>query len=275
MHLALSSWTFHDALYTGALALPDIPGRARALGFDAVELQDLFLWPRGNRLVHVLSRLLRPLFPAPPPRDYSPLALNRLRAAFEQSGVRLAAWDLDTDFFTGSRERNLRYARLGLRTAHRLGAPTLRLTVGGAAGAGPRIAPQVIADLRGLADEAAALGMTLALENHNDRLADPAALVEFVRGVNHPRLGVCLDFGNFKRGQEMAGVQLLAPLAVHAHAKCWEFDTAGEETRLDYRVTLAALKSAGFSAAIAIEYEGGGDPNDNALRARALLERYW
>jgi sugar phosphate isomerase/epimerase len=94
-----------------------------------------------------------------------------------------------------------------------------------------------------------------------------------VRAVNHPRLGVCLDFGNFKRGAELDGVRLLAPLAVHAHAKSWAFDAAGEETRLNYGETLAALKTTGFSGTIAFEYEGDGDPNKNALLARALLER--
>ena len=48
MHIVLSSWTYHDALYQGARALAGLPAKARALGFDAVELQDMFLWPRGT-----------------------------------------------------------------------------------------------------------------------------------------------------------------------------------------------------------------------------------
>jgi sugar phosphate isomerase/epimerase len=128
--------------------------------------------------------------------------------------------------------------------------------------------------LRSLANDAARLGLMLAVENHNDALGDAAELATFVRAVNHPNLGVCLDFGNFAEGQELDGVRLLAPLAVHAHAKCWAFDAAGEETRLNYRATMAALSSAGFSGIASIDYEGNGDPNQNAVTARALIQRY-
>ena len=274
MQLALSSWTFHDALYKGTLGLEALPAAASALGFEAVELQDMFLWPRGQVLRRGLARLYRLVSPAPTPRDYSPPALNRLRSALSASRVRLTAWDLDTDF-SSAPDRALAYARLGLRAARRLGSRIVRITAGPSAPPLSVDRAPLVPTLQRLGDHARSLGLRLALENHLDALGDPVELAEVVRAVGRPELGVCLDFGNFAPGQEIRGVRILAPLAIHAHAKCWDFDERGEETRLDYRETLAVLKASGFDGTIAIEYEGNGDPAASAGKARRLIERHW
>lgn len=284
--LCLSSWTYHAPLYGGRLALAGVPGAARALGFESVELQDLFMWPRGRRLRRWLARLGQLFSPAPPPRDYGAPALQALQAALVRSGVRLAAWDLDTDFSSRSwRARPrvaLAYAQLGLRAAWRLNAAVVRLTAGplprGAVPGSPAAArhlDQLVPPLRYLARQAENLGLVLAIENHADALASPEALQALILAVDRPNLGVCLDLGNFERGTELAGVRALAPFAVHAHAKCWEFDAAGRETRLDYPASLAALRGAGFRGTLSVEYEGDGDPNVGAMRARALIEAAW
>lgn len=298
-HLSLSSWTYHDPLYRGRLALSDIPGAARLLGFSAVELQDLFLWPRGHRLRRWLGQLEQALSPVPRPRLYSDHSLAPVQAALQRAGVRLAAWDLDTDFSRdwrpdqagrlngyhaprASHRRTLAYAQIGLRAAWRLSAHVVRLTAGplpaGAAPGSPEAAryrQQLVASFRYLARQAEACGLVLAVENHADALGDPDALLDFVLAVDRPNLGVCLDLGNFERGAELEGVRALAPHARHAHCKCWAFDAQGSETRLDYPQLLAELRAAGYQGTLSIEYEGDGDPNISAMRARALIEKGW
>lgn len=275
MQIALSSWTFHDSLYRGAIGLEDVPRAARELGFAAVELQDLFLWPRGNLLRRTLARLHWTLSPAPRPRDYALVTLNRLQSAINRSGVGLAAWDIDTDWLSSPAGRTLAYTQLGLRAARRLGASILRITAGTRSTQAAFNPDPLVQSLGRLCEHAGRLGLQLALENHNDALGDPAELASVVRRVGRPELGVCLDFGNFAPGRELDGVRQLAPLAVHAHAKCWAFDGRGEETRLPYAETLAALKAAGFDGTIAVEFEGDGDPGTNAWKARELIERHW
>ncbi len=61
-----------------------LPEQLKWRRVQLVELQDMFLWPGGNRPQRALSGMLRPFFPAPAPRDYSPLALGRLRAALKK-----------------------------------------------------------------------------------------------------------------------------------------------------------------------------------------------
>ncbi len=70
----------------------------------------------------------------------------------------------------------------------------------------------------------------------------------------------------------MLGVS--APHAIHVHAKSREFNAQGEETQIDYRMCLEALKTAGYAGAISIEYEGDGDPAIGIKRTRELIEKY-
>jgi sugar phosphate isomerase/epimerase len=120
---------------------------------------------------------------------------------------------------------------------------------------------------------AIALHVKFAIENHGGLSSDPAVLAEFVQYFHSPSLGVCLDFGNFE-GDRSIGMQTLAPHAIHVHAKSREFDGQGDETQIDYRLCLDALKAANYNGAISIEYEGDGDPAIGITRTRALIEKY-
>ena len=67
----------------------------------------------------------------------------------------------------------------------------------------------------------------------------------------------------------------LAPFAIHVHAMARAFDERGEETSIDYGMSLAALRQAGYDGALSIEYGGDGDPREGILKAKALVERHW
>lgn len=73
--------------------------------------------------------------------------------------------------------------------------------------------------LRGLAEEAEALGLTLAIENHADfAMRD---LVSLVETVAHDRLGICFDTGNAVRvGDDLlTAARLAAPFVRMVHLK--------------------------------------------------------
>ncbi len=273
MDIAVSSWSFHDELYKGKLRLADVPYRVHDLGYGAVELQDLFLYPRPpNPIARVFGRKA----PAFNQYEYDRRTLLKVRLNRLRSGTRLVCWTIDSDLTASEgpdRQKQKSYLAQAIETADFLNAPVIRLTLGGEKN--DRAAYDRAVDLMGsVLPVAIARNVKFAVENHGGLSSDPAVLAEFVQHFHSPYLGVCLDFGNFE-GDRTIGLQTLAPHAIHVHAKAREFNTSGEEKHIDYQMCLNALKSAGYAGAISIEYEGEGDPASGINRTRELIEQRW
>ncbi|MBN1889254.1 MAG: sugar phosphate isomerase/epimerase [Thermoflexales bacterium] len=277
MHIAISAWSFHQSLHAGKLRQVEVPERSAELGFKHVELLEMFLQPTPpGRLARLFFRLPAVDGQTSQP-DYSRRTLRELRSARLRRGVRLACWAIDTDLTLISAEA--RRAQLGhiataLEAARYLGAPLVRLTIGGEAGDVTGVG-RAIDMLRNVAVVAASSGLKLAVENHFGLSADAQVLAELITAIKQPHVGACLDFGNFGAGQAEAGLQLLAPLAIHAHAKSREFAPDGEEAHIDYRSALQALQAASYNGAISIEYEGEGPAAEGIRQTWALIERHW
>jgi sugar phosphate isomerase/epimerase len=280
MHIAVSSWSFHGPLYDGALRLADVPLAVYELGLRHVELNDLFLAPpQPGRLARLLGA--RPAPPSGP--DYGRRSLMRLKQNRLRSGTRLVCWTIETDLTPASPEgrgRQRAYLGTAIEAARFLGAPILRLTLGGQGGDRAGVG-RAIDLLRSVTPVAMASGVRLAIENH-DGLSSEAGVLEGIaaafRSNGDPGawpVGVCLDVGHFPEGEQAAGMARLAPLAIHVHAMSREFDERGEEKSIDYRMSMAALRVAGYDAAISIEYAGDGDPLDGILKTKALIESCW
>lgn len=272
LDIAISSWSFHDELYSGKLRLPDVPYRVHDLGYGAVELQDMFLWPRPpNPIARALGRKAREFNRY----EYDRKTLMRTRLHRLRSGTRLICWSIDSDLTANEgpdRQKQKAYLAGALETVVFLGAPLIRVTLGGEKN--DRAAYDRAVDLMSsVLPVVTARNVKLAIENHGGLSHDPAVLAEFVQHFHSPYLGVCLDFGNFE-GDRTIGMQTLAPYAIHVHAKAREFNGQGEETQIDYRMCLSALKTAGYQGMISIEYEGAGDPADGIKRTRELIEKY-
>jgi hypothetical protein len=100
-----------------------------------------------------------------------------------------------------------------------------------------------------------------------------------MKKVNLPNCGTLPDFGNFDMGggqqyDRYKGVAELMPFAKAVSAKSHDFDSAGNETRTDYRRMLKIVKDAGYRSFVGIEYEGTTLGEADGVRAtKALLEK--
>jgi L-ribulose-5-phosphate 3-epimerase len=275
MKLAVSAWSFHTSLYTGKLRQTDVPAKVAALGIQRIELLEMFLWrkPPG-----ILQRALRRVTPQTSPTvDYSLDTLNELRGARLRAGTQLVCWAVDTDLTipdADTRRAQLSHVATAIEAARFLGAPLLRITTGGKEGDSAAVG-QTVDTLRSVLPAAMAGGVKLAIENHFGLSADPHALAEIVTTLNSPYVGVCLDLGNFREGEAVEGIRLLAPYAIHVHAKSCAFGPDGEETEINYQAAMQALRAAGCDGVLSIEFEGDGSPADGIRKTIVLIERYW
>jgi len=272
MQIAVSSWSFHGPLYAGSLRLADVPPAVYELGVRLVELNDVFLTPAPRR---GLSRVLGAKESHGGGPDYGRRSLMHLRESRLRSGTRLVCWTIDTDLSVVPEEqRRAQRAYIGtaIAAARFLGAPIVRLTLGGESGDRAGLG-RAIDMLRSVLPAAMASGVRLAIENHGGLSSEIESLEEAVAATQR-QAGVCLDVSHFREGEHAEGMRRLAPFAIHVHAMARAFDERGEETSIDYRMSMAELREAGYDGAISIEYGGDGDPREGILKTKALIERY-
>jgi sugar phosphate isomerase/epimerase len=103
--------------------------------------------------------------------------------------------------------------------------------------------------------------INVIVENHGGLSSNGKWLVGVMRLVDHRRCGTLPDFGNFRvsKGEEYdryQGVAEMMPFAKGVSAKSYDFNDAGEETRIDYHRMMKIVHKAGYRGRVGIEYEG-------------------
>lgn len=134
---------------------------------------------------------------------------------------------------------------------------------------------------------AATKNINILVENHGWQSSNAPLLMEVINTVGMDNCGTLPDFGNFcikrKDGAKWGeceeeypdiyqGVELMMPAAKAVSAKSYDFDEAGNETKIDYARMLQIVKDAGYTGYIGVEYEGNRLSEAEGIKAtRDLL----
>ncbi len=160
------------------------------------------------------------------------------------------------------REEQLRYVKKWVDYAAVLGAPHIRVF----AGAAPKTMPLAeakklcIAGLEEAADYAGRKGIFLGLENHGGIVAEASDLLDILRAVKSPWVGLNLDSGNFQTEDPYRDFQRCAPYAVNVQMKA-EIQRRGQkQEEADLPRLMNILREANYQGYIALEYESAEDP---------------
>jgi sugar phosphate isomerase/epimerase len=71
------------------------------------------------------------------------------------------------------------------------------------------------------------------------------------------------------------GVSEMLPFAKGVSAKTYDFDSNGEQSKIDYKKMIGLVKASGFKGYIGIEFEGNSQPEEDGIRkTKMLLEKY-
>lgn len=140
-----------------------------------------------------------------------------------------------------------------------------------------------------LCDFAKPLDINIVIENHGHESSNGAWMADVIKQVNRTNAGTLPDFGNFCLSDDWGstqgnckdyydryqGVKELMPYAKGVSAKTYDFDSKGEQPKMDYKRLIDIVKSSGFKGYIGIEFEGNTQPEDQGIRkTKQLLEKY-
>ncbi len=108
--------------------------------------------------------------------------------------------------------------------------------------------------LRDAAKYAGSKGVILGLENHGGVTEKASTIVQIVKNVDSPWVGVNLDTGNFKSDAYKQIAEIL-PYAVNAQFKETIHDAGGQAVKADWARLVRMFRESGYRGYFALEYE--------------------
>jgi L-ribulose-5-phosphate 3-epimerase len=258
LRTALCAYSFRDALKNRTMSYADVIRLAVALGLDGVDLTVYWL-----------------------PADPSEM-LPLLRGIAYRHAVDIYSISIGTDMCRPTpeaRAAEVDFVKRWVDVAEKLGAGHVRVFGGNVPkeATEEQAVPWVIEILKQASEYSGSKGIVLGLENHGGITSTAATIIEIVRAVNSPWVGINLDTGNF-RTDALAQIESCARYAVNVQLKSEIAGPDGTKMASDWDRIGRILSAAGYKGYIALEYEAKEDPATAvprlARRLRQVAERY-
>ena len=251
--LAVSSYSYWH--FKGAkVPIEDVIRDAARIGFDGVEVLHRQMDSDSTTYCHKLKKM-----------------------AFEE-GLELVMLSIHQDFVTpdaAERKQMVDHTRHCMDLAVELGTACIRLNSGRwktiksfddlmkVKGDEPPLAGYQTEDafkwcidsINQCLEHAEKTGVMMALENHWGLTTRVENLLEIVKRVNSPWLGINLDCGNFP-GEPYTDFAKVAPQATIVQAKTYPGGGVWYSLDIDYHKIASILSNAGYRGYISLEMEG-------------------
>ena len=260
--ISLAEWSFHKALFAGTMDHLDFAKVAWSdFGIHAVEYVNQFFKEKATDRKYLAAMKQRC-------KDHG--VESRLIMIDDEGNL----GDADTAQRTKAVENHYKW----VEAAEFLGCFAIRVNAR-STGSYEEQQERAADGLRRLAEFGAQRGIAVIVENHGELSSNGQWLAGVMKRVNLGNCGTLPDFGNFELGDgqeydRYKGVAEMMPFAKAVSAKSYEFDDAGNETRIDYPRMLKIVKDTGYRSFLGIEYEGDKHSEPEGVRlTKALLER--
>ena len=249
MPLGISSWSLHRDIGAGRLPILDFPYKAKAMGFEDIEV--------------IVSHINN--------------SAQVLKDRCEDAGIAWNCVSAENNFALldeKARKEQVEDVKQAVDMAQQIGAGIVRAFFGHVANEPPVGMKYLTLEcLKEVAQYAKERGIIIAMENHGNYCNTAEEIVEMIETIGSDYLRACPDTGNF-HGEIYEEIDKVAPFAAHVHAKTFEFNEKGDETSLDYRRISRIFKNAGFNGTYSLEFEGEGEETENIEKSIALFRRY-
>jgi sugar phosphate isomerase/epimerase len=142
-----------------------------------------------------------------------------------------------------------------------LGAPHIRVFAGSKGSMDQAEARKnCIETFEECAEYAGRKGIFLGLENHGGIVAEAEALLDIIKSVKSPWLGINLDTGNFHTDAPYDDLARCAPYTVNVQIKVEVQRRGGPKEACDLDRVARILREANYQGYVALEYEAAQDP---------------
>ena len=191
--------------------------------------------------------------------------LTQVRRHAHLRGVSVSGTAVGNDFCLppgAKRDADVASVKEWIRKAAILGAPHIRVFAGGAHDQPLPVARRLcIEALEECGELAGRHGIFLGIENHGGIVAESDGLLEIVRAVRSPWVGINLDTGNFHTEDPYADLAKCAPYAVNVQFK-GKISHRNQKVAepADYARTFKILRDAQYQGWVVLEYEMPEDP---------------
>jgi sugar phosphate isomerase/epimerase len=279
IEISLAEWSLHRALESGKIDHLDFPAIAkRDFNISVVEyVNGCFGGPKMNfkeagKNSKYLSELLK--------RSKDAGVVNHL-IMVDDEGLLAAPDDKERLSAVDNHKKWIEAAKF-------LGCITVRVNLFGE-GSPEAKKTASIDSLSRLSDFAKTMNINIVTENHGHETSNGAWVADIMKQLNRSNVGTLPDFGNFCLSQDWGstqegcdkvydryqGVSEMLPYAKGVSAKTYDFDSNGEQSKIDYKKMIDLVKASGFKGYIGIEFEGNNQPEEDGIRkTKMLLEKY-
>lgn len=190
--------------------------------------------------------------------------LAQVRRHAHLRGITVTGTAVGNDFCHppgAERDRQLALVKDWIAKAAIMGAPHIRVFAGDAHGQSLGDAKKrCIEALEECAELAGRRGIMLGIENHGGIVAEADDLIDIVRTVQSPWVGINLDTGNFHTDDPYADLARCAPWAVNVQFKGRISRRGQKPEPADFGRTFQLLRDAKYQGWVVLEYEFEEDP---------------
>lgn len=208
--------------------------------------------------------------------------LHSLRRLAYRCGVQIYSIAIRTELTRAEqkeRDAEVENIRRWVDVAAALGAGHVRVFGGYLRGGvtEEQASPWVVECLQRGAEYAGSSGVILGLENHGGITTRAERILEIVRKVNSPWVGINLDTGNFPQ-EPWRQMEMCLPHAVNVQVKSEMTHEDGKRGPQDWERVVKLVASSGYKGYLSLEYEAK-EPAATAVprllgELRALCRKY-
>jgi sugar phosphate isomerase/epimerase len=249
--LSCNLYSFNAPLTSGEMTLEQVIDFCAEIGFEAVD-------PTGYYFKG---------YPAPAADEL----VFRIKHRAFRAGLDISGTGVRNDFTLAdpvARDAEVAHVTRWIDVAAKLGAPVLRVFAGRGVPDGRTEAETrewVVSCLTSVVERAAARGVMIALQNHDDFVKTADQVLELRRRVPSEWFGLNVDIGSLRTGDPYDEIAKLAP-----HAYTWQLKElvyrGTREEKTDVARVVRIIREAGYRGYVPIETLGPGNAREKVRR---------